>query len=474
MTPVLEILFHGIASIFKPRREKNYNSAFGDINEIASPWNHGFLINKSDRLTKLQSFQNLLICGPTGSGKTTRVLLKNLLELKNCSIVVNDPSKELYNLASGYLSQYFDIKTLNFSDSSVSSGYNILSRIKRSNDIQKVANILVSSTLDKGNGAGDPFWSLQTKTLLSILLRLVQFQPEVYRNMANVKFLLDIFAVKPKYIDSLVAQSNDKALVLEYKSLIATPEKTLQNITASAKASLQIFSDEEFAKVTSVDTISFEALRERPTIIFLHNSIADQKHASTLISIFFQQFYEYILSRIPSKKELPIYIILEEASSLYIPVLPISLANTRKHSCATMVAIQNVKQLENFYGKESENIASNCVTKCYLPGITSLDNLREIESLGGKMTYIDENGKEKSKSLMTIDEIRRMDENEILILCGNKPFILSKTSPYYLSFKYSRRASYPPAPFKGEIPQTPIKLIGDKPTEEPNTQTNNQ
>lgn len=474
MAIILDILSHHISSLFAPRKDKSFNSTFGDISEIASPWNHGFLINRSDRLTKLQSFQNLLICGPTGSGKTTRVLLKNLLELKNCSIVVNDPSKELYNLASGYLSQYFDIKTLNFSDSSVSSGYNILSRIKRSNDIQKVANILVSSTLERGNGGGDPFWSLQTKTLLSILLRLVQFQPEVYRNMANVKFLLDIFAVKPIYIDSLIAQTNDKALVLEYKSLIATPEKTLQNITASAKAALQIFSDEEFAKVTSVDTISFEALRERPTIIFLHNSIVDQKHASTLISIFFQQLFEYVLSRIPGKKELPIYIILEEASSLYIPVLPISLANTRKHSCATMVAIQNVKQLENFYGKEAENIASNCVTKCYLPGITSLDNLREIESLGGKMTYIDENGKEKSKSLMTVDEIRRLDENEVLILCGNKPFILSKTSPYYLSFKYSRRASFPPAPFKGEIPQTPIRLIGEKTTEEPNTQTNNQ
>ncbi len=472
MVPVLDIIFHGISSMFAPKKPNGYNSTFGEISEIASSFNHGFLLNKSDRLTKLQSFQNLLICGPTGSGKTTRILLKNLLQLKDCSIVVNDPSKELYTLASGYLSKYFDIKTLNFSDSSVSSGYNILSRIKRSNDIQKISNILVSSTLEKGSGGGDPFWSLQTKTLLNILLRLVQFQPEVYRNMANVKFLLDIFAVKPKYIDSLIAQTNDKALILEYKSLIATPEKTLQNITASAKASLQIFSDEEFAKVTSVDTINFETLREKPTIIFLHNSIADQKHASTLISIFFQQFYEYILSRIPNKKELPIYIILEEASSLYIPVLPISLANTRKHFCATMVAIQNVKQLENFYGKEAENIASNCVTKCYLPGITSLDNLREIESLGGKMTYIDENGKEKSKSLMTVDEIRRMDENEILILCGNHPFILSKTSPYYLSFKYSRRASYPPAPFKGEIPQTPIRLIGEKTNEESNTQNN--
>lgn len=472
MIPVLDIIFHGISSMFTPKKSNGYNSTFADISEIASSFNHGFLINRSDRLTKLQSFQNLLICGPTGSGKTSRLIFPNLCVLKDCSIVVNDPSKELYTLFSGYASKFFEIKTLNFSDSSVSSGYNILSRIKKSNDIQKISNILVSSTLEKGSGGGDPFWSLQTKTLLNILLRLVQFQPQVYRNMANVKFLLDVFAVKPKYIDSLIAQTNDKGLILEYKSLIATPEKTLQNITASAKASLQIFSDEEFAKVTSVDTINFETLRERPTIIFLHNSIADQKHASTLISIFFQQFYEYILSRIPNKKELPIYIILEEASSLYIPVLPISLANTRKHFCATMVAIQNVKQLENFYGKEAENIASNCVTKCYLPGITSLENLREIESLGGKMTYIDENGKEKSKSLMTIDEIRRMDENEILILCGNHPFILSKTSPYYLSFKYSRRASYPPAPFKGEIPQIPIRLIGEKTNEESNTQNN--
>ncbi|MDZ4667531.1 MAG: type IV secretory system conjugative DNA transfer family protein [bacterium] len=466
MTTFFDVLFSNISAHFDSNNKQGIPGTFGDESLFASSWNKGFVVSRDGRLTRRQSYENVLLVGATGSGKTSRFLLPTLLSLKNCSIVVNDPSKELYNLASGYLSKYFKLKTLNFSDSSISSGYNILSRIKKPNDIFKIASILVSATLEKGSSGGDPFWSLQTKTLLSILLRLIQLQPEAYRNMANVSYLLSIFSVKPKIIDAMILNTKDKSLILEFKSLIATPDKTLQNITSSAKASLQIFSDPEIAKVTSVDTISFEELRQVPTVIFLHNSIADQKYASTLNSLFFQQFYEFVLSKLPTKNDLDIMVILEEASSLYIPVLPVSLANTRKHFVSNLICIQAPQQLDTNYGKDAENIVNNCVTKCFLPGITNLSTLKDIETLGGTMHYTDTNGKEKTKKLLTVEEIRMMHKDQVLILCANHPFVLAKTKPFYQSFKYSRRASYPPAPFNGEINQTPIRLIGESTNEE--------
>lgn len=475
MTAILEILAHELSSTFFPPKPNGLNAQFGDESLIASSFNKGILISKNKKLTRQQSFQNVMICGGTGSGKTSRYLIKAVLELKNASIIINDPSKEVHKYTSGYLSNKgFLIKTLNFSESSISSGYNLLSRVKKSNDANKLANILVTATLEKGNGGGDPFWSLQTKNLLTILLRLIQYQPEQYRNMANVQHLLSVFAIKPQFIDALILGTKDKNLIMEFKSLIATSEKTMQSITSSAKASLQAFSDEEVRKVTSIDTISFEEFRQRPTVLYLHNSIADMKYNTTITSIFFQQFYEFILSRLPYKNELDVFVMLEEASSLFVPVLSIALANTRKHRVGNILLLQSENQLNTLYGNDdAKNLSSNCITKIYLPGISNLNTLRDLEALSGKTTYKDESGKEKTKSLLTIDELRLLNENLALILCANHPFILAKTSPYYLSFKYSRRASYPPAPFKGEIPQSPIRLIGEKPTEESNTQTNN-
>src|SRR5476651_1428386 len=99
---VLGDLGNSLADAFE--KQNGFNAAFGNESDIASRFNKGFLISKHRKLTRRKSYENILLSGPTGSGKTTRLLLKNLFALKNCSMVVNDPSKELFLLASGYLS----------------------------------------------------------------------------------------------------------------------------------------------------------------------------------------------------------------------------------------------------------------------------------------------------------------------------------------------------------------------------------
>src|SRR5579872_5936311 len=106
-------------------KKQGFNAGFGSETDIASRFDKGYLISKHRKLTRRKSFENILLSGPTGSGKTTRLLLKNLYCLKNCSMVINDPSKELFMLSSGFLSQSHPfIKTVNFSDSSISVGFN--------------------------------------------------------------------------------------------------------------------------------------------------------------------------------------------------------------------------------------------------------------------------------------------------------------------------------------------------------------
>ena len=456
LASILTDLSHFLIDLIQ--KSNGFNAQFGRESDIASRWNKGFVISRK-KLTRRKSFENILLAGPTGSGKTTRLLLKQLYELKYCSIVLNDPSKELYLLASGYLSQFFTILTLNFSDSTISSGYNILSRIKKPNDINKIADLLVKATIDKN--ASDPFWGLQTKALLSIFIRLVQYQPREFRNMANVLHILNHFAANPKKVDEWIVKTKDVKLLLDYKAVIATPEKTLQNIVASAKAALQLFDDPEIAKTTANDSIDFDAIRQKPTILFLHNSVADMKYISTLQGIFFEQLYGHILSKLPEKSETDLFIILEEASSIFIGILPQAIANTRKHRVGNLICVQSPSQLETFYNKDAQNIVANCVTKIYLPGITDMNTLKEIETLSGKHIHTDDKGIERIKPLITIDEIRLLPSDRTLILSGNNPIIKGRTSPYYNSWKYKALAKLPPIPLQGEITDTPISLLGE-------------
>lgn len=437
-------------------KKKGFNSEFGHESSIGSRYNKGLLYSKHRKLTRKKSFENVLVSGPTGSGKTTKILLKSVFSLKGVSLIINDPSKEFYQLASGYLSRFFKILPLNWSDNTISSGFNLLSLIKKPNDINRVAHLLTAS-LDKGNS--DPFWSLSVKTLLQVFIRLVLYQPEQYRNMANVLYILNNFAANPKKVDAWIAKTKDEKLTLDYKALISIPDKTLQNIIASAKAALQLFEDPEIAKTTSVNTINFDELRKKPTIIFLHSSISDQKYVSVLNGIFFEQLYGHLLKRLPEKNELDLFIILEEASSTYVPLLPLALANCRKHRVGNLICVQSPGQLRTMYKDEADNITSNCISKIFLPGQTDMDTLREIETLSGKCIYKDDKGIERVKPLMTVDEIRLLPENRSLILSGNKPLIKGRTSPYYKSYKYRKYAQIPPIPLQGDIPDEPIALM---------------
>lgn len=442
-------------------KQKGFNAEFGSIRSIASWLKKGFVIAAfGRRLSMRLSMQNVLISGPTGSGKSSRIILPTLFSLTRCSALITDPSKELYFRSSGYLSQRCKIRTINFADASMSSGYNPLAHIKKSNDVNKIAAILVSTTLEKGGNNSDQFWNLQAKSCLSIFLRLALHQPQEYRNLANVLQLISIASAKPERIDELVAKTANEKLIFDWQAFISTPEKTLQLILASAKSALQPFEDEEIAKTTSHNSIDFDELRKSQTVIFLLSSVSEQKYVNVLNSLFYQQFYAHVLDRIPEKHELPIMVILEECSSMYIELLPLALANCRKHSVANMLCVQSSHtQLKATYGDQAKNIIQNCVTKLFLPGETSMEVLREIEALSGKCTYKDEHGTERTKYLVTADEARMLPDNRSLIISGNKPIIKGRTSPYWRNLLFRQCATLPPVPFKTDIPDTPVPLI---------------
>ncbi len=437
-----------------------YASRFGNIASIASFFNKGFVIGEHVRLTRKKSFENILIAGPTGSGKTSHLLIKNIVALKDCSMIINDPSHEIYQKTSGYLQQFFTVQTLNFSNSATSAGYNPLARITTLSDINKLADLLIRSTLDK-NSSNDPFWSLQSKSLLVLCIRLVRYQAKEYQNFANVLHIVNTLASNESKVEQWMVDTRDDSLILEYKSFISIPEKTRLNIVASTRASLEMFSDPEIANVTAHDSIDFASLRTNSTVLFIHNSISSMKYLNVLIGIFFDQCYGSLIETLPSKNEKDIFIVLEEASSLYVPILPIALANTRKFRVGTIVCVQSPSQLQTLYKEEAQNITAQCMTKMYLPGHTSIDMMRELELLSGMTTYTNASGIERTRPLITISEIRELKNGKSLILSSNLPFIISNTSPYYTSWLYKHRTTMSPMHQKRTMHFETIRLLGN-------------
>jgi len=87
---------------FKRKNPSIYGSAEWmnkrEIKKIFNPKKNKGLWLGSLRMSLEESFKNLALIAPTGTGKSTRFVIKNILLTSNySSIVVTDPSGELFN-----------------------------------------------------------------------------------------------------------------------------------------------------------------------------------------------------------------------------------------------------------------------------------------------------------------------------------------------------------------------------------------
>ena len=122
-------------------------------------YNKGFCLTGKRNLSVKNSYQNALVMGSTGTGKSSVVLIPSLYTMRG-SFVIHDPSGELLSKGAGLLARKgYEIKVLNFTSPDKSSGYNPLIRVQGNSDIQKVASMLVETAL--GGKTKDPFWNTQ-------------------------------------------------------------------------------------------------------------------------------------------------------------------------------------------------------------------------------------------------------------------------------------------------------------------------
>ncbi len=452
MFEFVEALVSGV-----PKRNRQFKAEFVSAGTLLSSSSFGFCLTGKRNLSVKRSYENSLIIGGTGSGKSSIVLIPSLYRMQS-SFIIHDPSGELYTKSSGYLkARGYEVKTLNFARQDVSSGYNPLARAKSTSDIQKVASLLVRTSL--GGEPKDPFWNTQATALLTMLITILKTQDEQFQNLYNVRQLLNQLGGNPEAVDSLFSRYAENVLFAEYKSFIAYDAKVVSGILATCKAALQIFSDDSVAKVTSFDTIDFQELRDKRVALFIQNSVADQKYYSVLTSLFFEQFIAFILSRFPKNKEHDIFLLIDEASSLCLPTLPLAVANVRKHRAGIMLLIQDFAQLIHNYGRyDADAIKSNCFAKMYFTG-QSHETTKELESLLGKYEFTGEKGEKVIRPLMTNDEIRTIQTNRALLVCGNEKPIMARLRPFYKNRVLRTYSEIQPVEIQSEVQAEHIPIL---------------
>ena len=266
------------------------------------------------------------------------------------------------------------------------------------------------------------------------------------RNMASARTLIRDFATDQEAFSlRLVEAEIPQDLFQEYMSIINGSEKTVQSITSTALAALEIFADPNVQACTNTTTIDLESFRSRSQVLYFSIPIMQMESFGVLNSMFFTALLDAFMSRPVTDQDNTISIICDEASSFYNmkqSILPLATSQLRKFKAFLQIGYQSFSQCKNLLGVENATtLLSNCGSLFFLPP-QDLETCIHLSKRMGNIT-IEKDGKKHVRPLMTPDEIAYSRHDAILFCGTHRAMLLNNLIPYYRKMKYKRWSELP-------------------------------
>lgn len=423
---IIEIALENFGEFLITKSDK-LEAGFGKAHKLIRKKHRGFILDGKRALTVKRSQENVICVSPSGGGKSTTIIFPSILNCPN-SMIINDNSGELSQTANYLTSKGFVVKYLDFGNSGKSLYYNPLKRIESSSDSAKVSSMLVRTSNDKSD-----FWTLKSEELISLCIEyLIQNESQIYRNLANVYYLLEYLQSESDTIQALFKEKASETLQRKLDGIINNSENTRASIISSALASLSfIGNDKHLQNLTSTDTVDFDSFRTQKTALFIRCPLGDTEYYKKIISIFFEQFFSSVFNKaLPSDEDLPISVFADELGSMYLPNLANIISNARKFKIPILGVLQSENQIfENYGSFNAKTILNNAGVKVYFTGLT--DESENLSKILGEYEYEDEKGHTRTRRLMTADEIRTMPKNQVLIIPSGGKALKVKVTPFY-------------------------------------------
>lgn len=324
---------------------------------------------------------NVMVVGGTGTGKTTSILERNLQKFYG-SMLFSDPKGVLHKKYRKKLEKAgYDVKYIDFSHPEKGLRFNPLVNIKNTQDIIRLANILVQEKRSAGTKA-DPYWDSMTFILLSSLIAYMietKYEPFTFAGILALmregtrkdeddksSKLSERFADhKKKYPGSWACS--------QFENVDAAPYKTYDTIRTTLAAKFAKFDTNELRQMMSGNDTDFTQIGRRKTAVFVTVSDTDRS-MDDLANIFFSQAMHVLCDFADNECEdfrlpIPVRFILDDfATNCRIEEFPRIISAIRSRGISVMLLIQAESQLAQYYGCDDTTIIANCDTYVYLGG----------------------------------------------------------------------------------------------------------
>ena len=405
--------------------------------------------------------RNIFVVGGPGSYKTQSVVITNLFNETENSIVVTDPKGELYEKTAGIkLAQGYQVHVVNFANMAHSDRYNPFDYIQRDIQAETVATKIVQS--ENAEGKKDVWFSTQRQLLKALILFVMNHRSPEQRNLAGVTQVLQENDVEAEekgadspldtlFLDLTMTDPARRAYELGFKK---AKGEMKASIIESLLATISKFVDKEVANFTSFSDFDLKEIGKAKVVLYVIIPVMDNTYES-FINLFFSQLFDELYklaadhhAKLPHQVDF----ILDEFVNLgKFPKYEEFLATCRGYGIGVTTICQTLTQLQALYGKDkAESILGNHAVKICLNAANDV-TAKYFSDLLGKSTVKVETGSEStshskeeshsksdsysytSRSLMTPDEIMRMpDTQSLLIFSNQRPIKATKAFQFKL------------------------------------------
>lgn len=378
-------------------------------------------------LTPEDSAMHALVCGPTGSGKTTSIFIPNLVERLDSSAIVteatagNEPP-DLYAKTSGYRSLAGQQKIYYFNPDDLSSDcINPVDAVKSYADAQNLSKLIVENTTSKNN-YGDDVWPKSEMNMLSIFLAHAAALGK------DLAFIRQLLREGPDDLVNEMKKSPVEEVRAEYHGFHKTSREGFRyGVFASLMQRLALWVNPRVAALTSKTTIDLDALAKEKFTFYLAVP-ARKTHLKPVAALIFNYVLQYAEEQ---HFEHPLFLSLDEFTNFgMIPGIADRLGIIRHKKIGVMLGIQDAMQLERVYGREDATIMFGQLGCRIFFRPRTIDVAERISKMAGQSTVYER--KVSSTGQIQEKESGRplIDPSEVMSLPDSKMLVFTpRTSP---------------------------------------------
>ena len=330
------------------------------------------------------------------------------------------------------------------------SSFNPLSILTDDNpDIVEDA-ALITDALVYEDGGSDPYWTLEARNLLQGLILHIATDYSFEDEERTLLKLRELLTLDADAFDELLQEmatniGANGAVSRIAASLSAMPEKQFGSIRSTARVSTDFLESPRMARVLERTDFDLTALKTQRTTIYLCLPAARLGTHNRWLRLMIGLALE-AMERERTRPAEPVVFLLDEFATLgHMRSIGNAVGQIRGFGVQLWPVLQDLNQLKDLYRDRWETFLGNAGTVQFF-GINDQFTAQYVSRVLGEQTIyvtsrststsersssVSVSTSERGRPLLTPDEVRRLPENQQIVLMQGQPGLLAEKLRYY-------------------------------------------